>query len=61
MPDPASAQVKVTVTAVLFQPIAFGGGLGVAVIVGGVVSSGAVRRISTVRDAPGLPRSSTAI
>src|ERR1051325_364235 len=39
MPLSASLQVKLTVTAVLFQPAAFGAGLTVAVIVGGVRST----------------------
>jgi len=37
-PDSASLHAKVTVTLELFQPLAFGGGEGVAVIVGGVLS-----------------------
>src|ERR1051325_8708136 len=39
MPLSASLQVKLTVTAVLFQPAAFGAGLTVAVMVGGVRST----------------------
>jgi len=38
MPEPESAQVKVTVTFELFQPLAFGTGKALAVIVGGVRS-----------------------
>ena len=37
-PDRASAAVKLTVTLVLFHPLAFGGGLAVLVNVGGVKS-----------------------
>src|SRR5271168_206160 len=36
MPEPLSAHVKLTVALVMFQPLAFGGGLMDAVIVGGV-------------------------
>jgi len=38
IPDLESAQVKLTVTLVLFQPAAFGAGAAIAVIVGGVSS-----------------------
>ena len=37
-PEPASVQVYETVTSVLFQPFAFGPGVAVALIVGGVMS-----------------------
>jgi len=37
-PDVASEHVKLTVTSALFQPLAFGAGEAVAVIVGGVLS-----------------------
>ena len=39
IPTPASAQLKVTVTAVLFQPFAFGGGAAAPLIVAGSVST----------------------
>ncbi|PYT15884.1 MAG: hypothetical protein DMF51_05900 [Acidobacteria bacterium] len=39
IPTPASAQVKLTWTAVLFQPLAFAGGVALTVIVGGTRSS----------------------
>ena len=38
MPDRASVPVKLTVTFVLFQPLAFGTGKALAEIVGGVLS-----------------------
>ena len=59
-PDPASAHANVTVTFVLFQPLALGAGVTAAVIVGGVVSL-ADMTISTESDVPGRPRSSTSI
>src|SRR5215212_3696703 len=58
MPDSASAQVKCTVTGVLFHPFAFAAGESVAMIVGGSVSE---PEIATVIELPGLLRSSTAI
>ncbi len=39
MPLPPSSQMKLTVTSVLFHPAAFGAGVRVALIVGGIVSS----------------------
>ena len=44
MPNPASTQLKLTVTLVLFQPFTFGGGLMAVVIVGGVRSVASARR-----------------
>src|SRR5262249_46216486 len=59
MPDPSSLQVKVTVTSVLFQPAALGGGAALALMLGGVVS--ALTNTSRMKPLPGCPRSSTAI
>src|SRR5712691_11549866 len=58
MPEVASAQVNVTMTLVLFQPFAFGGGLAWAVIVG---ASSSVPTISTMIAPPGFPWTLTAI
>src|SRR6266571_9138927 len=58
MPEVASEQVKVTVTLVLFQPLALAGGSARAVIIGGSLS---VPMISATMAPPGLPRTCTAI
>ena len=62
IPDPpGSAQVNVTLTGVLFQPLAFGALSTVALIVGGVVSGWAApaSTIVSVSEVRGLLRSST--
>jgi hypothetical protein len=53
MPDSASAQAKLTVTAVLFQPKLFAAGTRFGVMVGGMLS------IRMVIECPGIVASST--
>src|SRR5205809_5435867 len=57
MPEVASLQIKLTPTFVLSQPNPFGGGPANSTIDGGSLSTPIT---VIVRDAPGLPRSSTA-
>src|SRR5438552_46964 len=58
MPEVASLQAKLTSTLVLFQPNPFGGGVANSTIAGRSLSTPITVMVS---DAPGLPRSSTAI
>ena len=52
MPDDASLHVKVTVTFELFQPIAFGDGVAVAVMPGGTESLPAMASITIEKPSP---------